>query len=117
MEWQMSEREVRGVTIVRLSGRVTFERSDELEETLTRLVEAGRAKILLECSEVRAIDSRGIGVVARGLNRAVRAGGALKLLDPSPRVREALALVGLQQVMESFTDEAAALASFASAPK
>ena len=112
MEWQISERRAGSVTIVHVQGRLMYERDDELDERLKNLVESGQTKILLECSNVTAIDSSGIGAVAKGLNRAVRAGGSLKLLNPSPRMREALVLVGLQQVLETFTDEKEATASF-----
>ena len=112
MEWQLSERRVGDVTILHVQGKVMYERDDELDERLKNLAESGQTKILLECSNVTAIDSSGIGAVAKGLNRAVRAGGSLKLLNPSRRIREALVLVGLQQVVESFTDEKIAIASF-----
>ena len=110
--WDVKERQVGRVTVLEVSGRMIYDRSDALDEHLQRLINAGRPNILVECSGVSAIDSHAMGVLARGTSRAMKAGGALKLLKPSPRVREGLTLVGLLRVLEAFDDESKALASF-----
>ena len=108
----MKERQIGSVTVLEVRGRMVFDRSDELDEKLQSLIAAGQVNILVECSGVSAIDGHGMGVLARGFSRAVKVAGSLKLLTPSPSVREGLMLVGLLGVIESFTDEGEALASY-----
>lgn len=110
---EINERPVGEVTILQLRGRLALgEGSQPLYERLESLIEQGRVKLLLECSEVTALDSQGISALVRGVISTRKRGGQLKLLKPSPRVRDVLNITRLLTIMESFDDEAKALASF-----
>lgn len=111
-KWSIQEHRVGAVTVLVLSGRVVFERSEELEGKLRSLIAAGQTKLVLECSQVKAIDSSGIGVVARAYVEAKKQGGSLKLAGPSQYVSQALHYVRMAGIIESFKDEHAAVASF-----
>ena len=57
-----SIREVDGVTIVDLSGRITLgEASEKLRDTVREIVSNGQTKILLNLGDVGYIDSSGLG--------------------------------------------------------
>ncbi len=100
--------------IVELSGRlVVGAASSELDEKVQSLIGAGHRALLLDCCQVVALDTQGIKALIRGYTSAVKAGGALKLLNLSPYVRDVLKTIRLLTIIESFEDEESALKSFA----
>ena len=113
MEAVVKERQAGSVTILELRGRLHIGAAvEELDQKLQRLVAEGRTALLLDCSQVAGIDSRGIKTLVRGVISAQRRGGKLKLLKLTPRVREVLNITRLLTVIESFDDEQTALSSF-----
>lgn len=113
MPVRINERQEDSVTVLELEGPLTVGRaSDALNEKLQVLIGEGRLKILLDCSQVSAIDSQGISALVRGVVSIGKRGGRLKLLSPSPRVRYVLEITRLLKVIECFDDKGPALRSF-----
>ena len=113
MSIEIKERQLGKVTLLELSGRLALgEGSTGLHERINAHFEAGRVNLLLECSQVTALDSQGISALVRGVISAGKRGGQFKILKPSPRVRQILEVTRLFKVIETFDDEAKALASF-----
>lgn len=111
--FEIKERQVGEVTILELKGRVSLGiGSQALNDKLQALIDQGRVKLLLECSGVTILDSQGISSLVRGVISTRKRGGQLKLLKPSPRAHHVLDTTRLLTVIESFEDEAEALASF-----
>jgi anti-anti-sigma factor len=108
----ISERNVGPVTLLELGQRLTGVAAGELHQRLGGLIEAGRTELLLECSQIKAIDSQALGTLVREWVSAERHGGKLKLLRLSPRMQEALTFTRLHSLIESFDDVSAALRSF-----
>ena len=85
MSMKASTRQVDGVTIVDLSGRITLgEGSVVLRDTIKDLLSKGQKKILLNLGDVSYIDSSGIGELVSAFTSVRNQGGELKLLT-SPR--------------------------------
>jgi anti-sigma B factor antagonist len=113
MRMEIKERQVGGITILELKGPLALEEgSRALNEKLQGLIDEGRFNLVLECSQVEALDSQGICALVRGVVSARKRGGKLKLVNPSPRVLHPLEATRLITLMETFEDEAKALASF-----
>ena len=113
MDLQATIRESGGVTILDLEGRITIGTgNDRLGVEVRRLIESGARKVLLNLSRVSMIDSSGISTLVRTFVTLGRAGGSLKLVGVQGRVRDVLGVTRLLNVIPSFDDEAAALASF-----
>jgi len=108
----VSERNVGPVTLLELGQRLVGTSTGELHKKLKDLIEAGRTELLLDCSQVSAIDSQSLGTLVREWVSAERHGGKLKLLRPSPQMREALEITRLSPLIETFDDLSAALRSF-----
>jgi anti-sigma B factor antagonist len=107
------ERLVRNVTLIHLGGRVTLtDGADLLRDTLQRLLEQGRANLVLNFRDVPYIDSQAMAVIIRTHATLGRLGGGLKLLQVTGHVRELLTVTGLSSVLEMFDTEADAVASF-----
>jgi anti-sigma B factor antagonist len=112
---QISTRESSGVTIVDLDGRATIgPDNDRLSSNLRGLVAGGARKILLNLVDLIQVDSTGIGTMAATFVSVNRLGGTMKLLRPRGRVRAALDAMKWFDYIQTFEDEAQALASFRS---
>ena len=111
---QISIRRSGEVSIADLRGRSTVNdgESEVLSRQLQKLVADGVRKLLLNLAELTQIDSSGVSIIAETYLNLKRRGGRLKLLCPSGRVLQVLTVFRLLHVIESFEDEALALASF-----
>ena len=110
-----STRQVDGVTIVDLSGRITLgEASVVVRDVINDLMGKGNKKILLNLVEVDYIDSSGIGVLVSSLSTVRSQGGELKLVNLSKRIRDLLQITKLYSLFDVKDDEAAAVGSFRS---
>ncbi|HEV8523589.1 MAG TPA: STAS domain-containing protein [Terriglobales bacterium] len=114
MSMKSSTRQVNGVTIVDLSGRITLgEGSVVLRDTVRELVGKGQKKILLNLGDVTYIDSSGIGELVSAFTTVRNQGGELKLLNLTKKVHDLLQITKLYTVFDVKDDEAAAVSSFA----
>src|SRR5690348_5133547 len=106
-------RQVDGVTIVDLSGRITLgEGSVILRDTVRDLVSKGSKTILLNLGEVNYIDSSGIGELVSAFTSVRNQGGELKLLNLTKKVHDLLQITKLYTVFDVKDDETAAIKSF-----
>ncbi|HYX68602.1 MAG TPA: STAS domain-containing protein [Terriglobales bacterium] len=113
MTMKASTRQVNGVTVVDLSGRITLgEGSVILRDTVRDLVGKGNKKILLNLGDVTYIDSSGIGELVSAFTTVRNQGGELKLLNLTKKVHDLLQITKLYTVFDVKDDEAAAVSSF-----
>jgi len=108
-----STRQVDGVTIVDLSGRITLgEGSVVLRDSIKDLLGKGQKKILLNLGDVSYIDSSGIGELVSAFTSVRNQGGELKLLNLTKKVHDLLQITKLYTVFDVKDDEASAISSF-----
>ena len=113
MSMKASTRQVDGVTIVDLSGRITLgEGSVVLRDTVKDLLGKGQKKILLNLGDVSYIDSSGIGELVSAFTSVRNQGGELKLLHLTKKVHDLLQITKLYTVFDVKDDEAGAITSF-----
>src|SRR5262249_23559188 len=108
----LNERNVGPITLMELGERLTIENVPELRDRVQELAIQGRRSLLLDCSQISAVDSQGIGGLVSNWLSLKSQGGRLKLLSPSVRMREVLKIAGLQKVIECFDDIEVALRNF-----
>jgi anti-sigma B factor antagonist len=108
-----SSRQVNGVTVVDMSGRITLgEGSVILRDTVRDLLGKGNKKILLNLGDVTYIDSSGIGELVSAFTSVRNQGGELKLLNLTKKVHDLLQITKLYTVFDIKDDEAAAIAAY-----
>ena len=113
MTMKASTRQVDGITVVDLSGRITLgEGSVVLRDTVRDLLAKGDRKMLLNLGEVTYIDSSGIGELVSAFTTVRNQGGELKLLNLTKKVHDLLQITKLYTVFDVKDDEAAAISSF-----
>jgi anti-sigma B factor antagonist len=114
MSLKLNTRQVGDVTVIDVSGRITLgEGSSVLRDAMRELLAKGDKKILLNLGDVTYIDSSGIGELVAGYTSVANAGGTLKLLSLTKRVKDLLQITKLYTVFDVHDDEAHALRSFA----
>jgi len=110
---KLSTRQVGDVTIVDAAGRITRgEGSSAFRDLVKDLITKGSKKVILNLGEISYIDSSGIGELVSSFTTVQNAGGQMKLLNLTKRVKDLLQITKLYTVFEVFEDEAASLASF-----
>jgi anti-sigma B factor antagonist len=106
-------RQVNGVTVVDMSGRITLgEGSVILRDTIRDLLSRGSKKILLNLGDVTYIDSSGIGELVSAFTSVRNQGGELKLLNLTKKVHDLLQITKLYTVFDIKDDETAAVGAF-----
>ena len=113
MTMKASTRQVDGITIIDLSGRITLgEGSVVLRDTIRDSVGQGVKKILLNLGDVTYIDSSGIGELVSAYTTVRNQGGELKLLNLTKKVHDLLQITKLYTVFDVKDDEASAIGAF-----
>ena len=113
MSMKISSRQVDGVTILDLSGRITLgEGSVQLRDAVRDLLSKGQKEILLNLADVNYIDSSGIGELVSAFTTVRNQGGELKLLKLTKKVHDLLQITKLYTVFDIKDDEAQAIGSF-----
>lgn len=109
----INERQAGGVTVLDLDGNVILGGgSDQLGAEIRRLAAEGKRRVLLNFAGVKYLDSSGIGELVSGSQRLTRAGGSMRFLKLSPKVREVMTLASMISLFEVYEDEAEALSEF-----
>ena len=113
MSMKITTRQVDGVTILDLSGRITLgEGSVQLRDAIRDLLAKGSKLILLNLADVNYIDSSGIGELVSAYTTVRNQGGELKLLNLTKKVHDLLQITKLYTVFDVKEDEASAIASY-----
>lgn len=113
MTMKANTRQVNGVTVVDMSGRITLgEGSVILRDTIRDLLSRGSKKILLNLGNVTYIDSSGIGELVSAFTSVRNQGGELKLLNLTKKVHDLLQITKLYTVFDIKDDETAAVGAF-----
>ena len=113
MALSISTRQLDGVTILDLSGRITLgEGSVQLRDAIRDLISKGQKRILLNLGDVNYIDSSGLGELVSAFTTAKNQAADLKLLKLTKKVHDLLQLTKLYTVFDIWDDEANAIASY-----
>ncbi len=113
MPLDIQTREVNGVTIVELVGKIILgEESSALREKIKDLIAGGKTRIVLNLGRISFIDSAGVGTLVSAYTSARSQGGEVKLSSLTKKFRETLQVTRLLTVFEVFDDDPAAIASF-----
>ena len=113
MKMTTSIRQVGGVTVVDVSGRIELgEESAALRDLIGDLLGKGNKQILLNLGDVHYIDSSGLGTLVSAFTSVRKQGGELKLLNLTNKVSDLMQITKLYTVFDIANDEASAMKSF-----
>jgi anti-sigma B factor antagonist len=101
------------VVVMDIAGRLAAgETGLRFRGELQRYITEGSEKFLINLGKVSYIDSSGLGELITSHNSLRNRGGAVKLLNPTKRIRDLLQMTKLLGVFEIFEDETVAVQSF-----
>ncbi len=113
MALKMTNREVDGVAVVALDGRIVLgEETSALREKVKSLVAEGKKKLLLNMGNVTMIDSSGLGALVAAYSSAKAMGASLCLCNLGLQTNQLLQMTKLLTVFEVSNTEEEALHSF-----
>ena len=113
MSMKVATRQVDGVIILDLSGRITLgEGSVTLRDSVRDLVAKGTKHILLNLGDISYIDSSGIGELVSAFTSVKNSGGELKLLNLTKKVHDLLQITKLYTVFDIWDSETSAITAF-----
>jgi anti-sigma B factor antagonist len=112
-ELDVTERQAGDVTILDMSGSVRMgEGSLTLRDSVRKLANDGKKKVLLNLGGVNYMDSSGVGELIANYTTISRDGGQLKLLNLTDKIQSLLVITKLLTVFDTYDNEADALSSF-----
>ncbi len=113
MALKMTDREVDGITVVSMDGRIVLgEESNALRERIRGMLNDKKTKIILDMGNVTYIDSAGLGTLVATYHSARQQGATMKLVNLGQKFKEVLQVTKLLTVFEVHETEAAAVSSF-----
>ena len=116
MALEIQGKQVEGVTVLQLIGRVTLgEESNQLRTALKDVLSQGKTRLVLDLAEVSYIDSAGLGTLVAGFTSAQNQGANLKLANLTKRISEQLYITKLVTVFDVYETVDDAVKSFHSA--
>ncbi|MEN8223494.1 MAG: STAS domain-containing protein [Acidobacteriota bacterium] len=109
----ISKRKSGNITLLDLEGELLMgDTSIYFRETLDSLIKEGEKDIIINFKNLKAIDSTGLGELAKSYTTAKKNGGIVKLINISEKLMDLLFLTKLITVFEIFNDEEKAVRSF-----
>jgi anti-sigma B factor antagonist len=113
MSLKASSREIDGVIVIDLDGRITLgDGSALLRDLIRENLTKGHTKLLLNLAAISYLDSTGLGELVSGYRLVKSNGGELKLLSLNKKVSDLLQVTKLYAVFDIHNDESQAVASF-----
>jgi anti-sigma B factor antagonist len=102
----------RDVLILKADGGLGASQAEDVVSELTRLVEAGIRRLIIDCSRVGDISSAGVGVLVRLHKKLEGVGGRVKVAAVRGPVFGLLELTKLADIFEIYPTVDEALAAF-----
>jgi anti-sigma B factor antagonist len=94
----VASRTVDGTTVVDVTGEIDVYTAPALREKLTALVDDGHVDLVVNLTEVRFMDSTGLGLLVGVLKRVRGLDGRLQLVIDSERLLKVFRITALTQV-------------------
>ncbi len=102
------------VSVVALSGFVDAHTAPEFEQAIQTEFEAGRSRIVVDCTALSYISSAGLGVFMGFIEDVRDNDGDIKICGLVPKVRQVFDLLGFEALFDMVGDLPTALRRFAS---
>jgi anti-sigma B factor antagonist len=103
-------KETGAVCVLKVKGRLTSgEAVSQFEQAFQRALSSGHSCLVLDLEAVSFVDSSGIGSVVNALRQTNKAGGKLKLVNPSNFVAKTFKMVGILSLFSVHSSEQEAI--------
>ncbi len=108
----ITERDVQGISVYVLEGRIDTQGAVDLDLALQSAVSEGEHKMILDMADVRYINSSGLRTMADVLTKNKEAGGDLKLVAMNRKVVRVFRIIGFDKFFSIYDKLETAIADF-----
>lgn len=99
--------------IIELKGNVMGgDDTKDFNELLHKLIDEGKKQVVVDLSDVKFMNSSGIGMLISGLTTMKKAEGSMKLSGATDKIESLLVITKLITIFETFDDIEKAIESF-----
>jgi anti-anti-sigma factor len=110
---QVNERKIGRITVLKVEGQAILNEKPELLSQTTRdRLQAGDRLFIVNLAECMRMDSTGLGELVKTQKLVSGCEGVLKLAKVPPMLRSLFSVTNLEQIVEIFESEQAAINSF-----
>ena len=102
-----------GITVVAPQGDLDMAAAEQMKRTLTKLLDEGNKKLLIDLGKVGYVDSSGMGALVASLKQARTAGGDLRLCALQDDVRAIFEMTRLNKAVTIHGSRTEALGAWA----
>lgn len=104
-----------GIAIIVIDGYVDAHTAPQFENAIQSELDAGRYRIVVDCSRLNYISSAGLGVFMSFIEEVRELGGDIKISGLTSKVKHTFELLGFQDIFDMPDNQAQALDHFGSA--
>jgi len=113
MALHLDAKDVDGVTVLTLAGRVTLgDESSQLRSKIKELLGQGKKSLVFDLGSVSYVDSAGLGTLVAGYTSARNEGGEIRLANVTKKLGELLNITKLVTIFSVYDSAADAVKSF-----
>ena len=99
--------------VIELKGNVMGgDDTKDFNDLLHKIIDEGKKNVIIDLSEVKFMNSSGIGMLIGGLTSMKKAEGSMKLSGATEKIESLLVITKLITIFETFDNIDAAIASF-----
>ena len=107
----IGERAVGEAVVLSPDGRLDSNTSEAFEQAVMDKIDSGKAKMIIDLSELEYISSAGLRVLLMAAKQVKSGNGALALCGLKDHIREVFEISGFLPILTIVDDESAALAA------
>ncbi len=100
------------IWIVRVEGRLDAQPSDKLEESLLKIINNGKRKLIIDLNKVHYLGSSAIRVFLGISNKLKKTNGGLRIINMPPTGKKIINAMEIMDRFEIFDSEIEAVNSF-----
>lgn len=104
------------ISVLALEGYLDAHTAPGFEKAVQTEFEAGRVRLLVECSRLTYISSAGLGVFMSFIEEIRAAGGDIKICGLAPKVFQVFDILGFSALFDIVPDRATAIQKYQEAP-
>ena len=114
MAFSIDDRAVDGEThVVAVTGEIDLFTAPEFKQRVSAPIDAGRTHVVVDLTETTFIDSTGLGVLIRGVERLNTEGGRLAVVCVDPNIVKVFEVTGLDRIFTIYSTRDEALTQVA----
>jgi anti-sigma B factor antagonist len=107
----ITHQEQNGKQVFGIDGRVDADGATQMEQTITKVLNAGKYQLVLDLSQTNYLNSAGLRVMADVLTQCQDKGGDVKIAAPNLKITRVFEIIGFDKFFHVYETIEAALSA------